>query len=370
MRRTESHLLPSSSPGTRRELLVHRYGPSGGKKAVIQASLHADELPGILVAQHLGALLEGAELLGEVVVVPYANPIGLSQVQGGTLLGRYDTNSQENFNRRFMDFIPPLRERLAGQLGPDAVANVHRIREEMIRILEEKKPVGELETLRWWLVRLAVDADIVLDLHCDFAAVLHMYCGTPLGWEGADLAAELGVLVNLVAEESGGNPFDEALGAPWWAMAKQFPGVAVPPACFSATVELRGEADVSDSFAEQDAAAIFRFLQRRGLIAGDPGPLPPLRCEPTPLEGVQMLRSPATGLLVWKQPLGAQVRAGDVIAELVDPTATPGQPRLPLRAEVGGVLFGRVRQHLVRPGQIVAKIAGNHAFRSGHLLTD
>jgi predicted deacylase len=83
-----------------------------------------------------------------------------------------------------------------------------------------------------------------------------------------------------------------------------------------------------------------------------------------------MLRSPASGLLAWKLPLGAQVRAGDVVAELVDPTATPGQPRLPLRAEVAGLFFGRVRQQLVRPGQIVAKIAGTHAFRSGHLLTD
>lgn len=370
MRRTESHLLPSSSPGTRRELLVHRYGPSGGKKAVIQASLHADELPGILVAQHLGALLEDAELLGEVVVVPYANPIGLAQSQGGNLLGRYENHSQENFNRRFVDFIPPLRERLRGQLGPDAAANVRRIREEMIRILEEKKPTGELESLRWWLVRLSADADIVLDLHCDFAAVLHMYCGTPLGWEGADLAAELGVLANLVAEESGGNPFDEALGAPWWAIARHFPGVPVAPACFAATIELRGEADVCDRLAGQDAAAIFRFLQRRGLIAGDPGPLPKLQCEPTPLEGVQMMRSPATGLLTWKQALGSHVRAGEVVAELVDPTATPGQPRLRIRAEVDGVLFGRVRQQLVRPGQIVAKIAGNRAFRSGHLLTD
>ncbi len=370
MRRTESYLLPSSSPGTRRELLVHRYGLPGGKKAVIQASLHADELPGILVAQHLGALLEPAELLGEVVLVPYANPIGLSQVQGGNILGRYDNNSQENFNRRFVDFIPALKERLPGRLGADAIVNVRRMREEMIKILEEKAPIGELESLRWWLLRLSVDADIVLDLHCDFAAVLHMYCGTPLGWEGSDLAAELGVLANLVAEESGGNPFDEALGAPWWAIARHFPTFPVPPACFSATIELRGEADVSDSLAEQDAAAIFRFLQRRGLIAGDPGPLPSLRCEPSPLEGVQMLRSPATGLLTWKLPLGAQVRAGEVVAELVDPTATPGQPRLSLRADLAGLLFGRVRQQMVRPGQIVAKIAGTYAFRSGHLLTD
>ena len=51
-RRTERIDLPSSSMGTRRSLIVHRYLPSSEltntnrKKVYIQASLHADEIPG------------------------------------------------------------------------------------------------------------------------------------------------------------------------------------------------------------------------------------------------------------------------------------------------------------------------------------
>ncbi|MFX8335598.1 hypothetical protein ABTL52_20315, partial [Acinetobacter baumannii] len=80
--------------------------------------------------------------------------------------------------------------------------------------------------------------------------------------------------VTLLAEISGGNPFDEAVSGPWWALAKRFPDHPIPPACFAATVELRGAKLVEDALAASDAAGLHRFLQRRGVIAGDPGPLP------------------------------------------------------------------------------------------------
>ncbi len=66
--------LPAPAPGTRRTLLAHRYGMPGARpKAYFQAALHADEIPGLLVAQHLLRGLEQAQaegrILGEVVVV-------------------------------------------------------------------------------------------------------------------------------------------------------------------------------------------------------------------------------------------------------------------------------------------------------------
>jgi len=48
------HPLVPPSPGTARELVSLHYGPTGtGRKAAIQASLHADEVPALLVAHHL-----------------------------------------------------------------------------------------------------------------------------------------------------------------------------------------------------------------------------------------------------------------------------------------------------------------------------
>ncbi|MBS1221081.1 MAG: succinylglutamate desuccinylase/aspartoacylase family protein, partial [Proteobacteria bacterium] len=51
---TSSIELPSPAPGTEQTLRVHRYGAPGARpKAYFQAALHADEIPGLLVAQHL-----------------------------------------------------------------------------------------------------------------------------------------------------------------------------------------------------------------------------------------------------------------------------------------------------------------------------
>ena len=54
--------LPQSQIGNRRKLLVYRYSPStpttNTRRAYLQASLHADELPGLLLNHHLIKLLD------------------------------------------------------------------------------------------------------------------------------------------------------------------------------------------------------------------------------------------------------------------------------------------------------------------------
>src|SRR5690606_40566427 len=100
----EEIALPSPTPGTSRHLVVHRFGPPNrGKKVYLQSGLHADEWPGMLVLQHLMVRLEAAEragkLKGEILCVPFANPIGLAQHVAGYLTGRFDLNGTGNFNR-------------------------------------------------------------------------------------------------------------------------------------------------------------------------------------------------------------------------------------------------------------------------------
>src|SRR5690606_9411414 len=98
--------LPWSCPGTERQLTVFRFG-SGPCKAYIQASLHADELPGMRVAVELKRRLAELEtqgrLTGVIELVPVANPIGLGQVFQAAQQGRFEFASGKNFNRDFVD---------------------------------------------------------------------------------------------------------------------------------------------------------------------------------------------------------------------------------------------------------------------------
>lgn len=377
---TDRILLPAPAPGTQRTLWVHRYGAPGARpKAYVQAALHADEIPGLLVAQHLLLGLDRADaagrMIGEVVVAPVANPIGLSQHLNGRLLGRFDAESTGNFNRGFPDLAPATLERLRGRLDADPAMNVMRIREMLRAVLAEQRALREAEALKLALLGLAIDADFVFDLHCDGEALLHLYASRWQTVEARDLGAELGAAVLLLEEEPGGNPFDEACAGPWWklraALATEGP---VPLACFATTVELRGQADVNDADAAADAAALLRFLQRRGVIAGEPGPPPESRCEPTPLEGVDVLTAPAAGVLVYHKPLGGWVNTGELVAEVVDPLGEPpGAARIPMYSNTSGLLFARATERLVRPGQKFCKVAGREPLshrQSGKLLGD
>lgn len=375
-RRSEHLQVPVTSAGTVSTLSVVRLGRPGARpKAYLQGSLHADEIPGMLVLEHLWRLLEAAadQIVGEIVLVPVANPLGLAQVVSGRVLGRYALTGAGNYNRLFADLVEPAAARLAHRLSADAVANVAVVRAALHEALAEVPVHDETQWLRHTLLGLALDADIVLDLHCDCEALLHMYTGTAL-WPGAaDLSAQMGSHATLLAQMSGGHPFDEAVAGPWWALAARFPDHPIPPACLSATIELRGVMDVNDDLAGADARNLMAFLRRRGVVGGDPGPLPEALCDATPLEAVDMVRAPVSGVVARLAAVGAHVRAGEVVAQLADPLGAGNGDRVSVASAASGVVFARTDLRIARVGDVLVKVAGLEPLAHRHggaLLTD
>jgi predicted deacylase len=362
--------LPGSSASY--ELRSFHFGaPGRGSKVYIQAGLHADEVPGMLVAQYLRTELQALDvagkILGEVVLVPAANPLGLAQAIQGTPFGRFDLSNGINFNRGYTHVANDLKGQLAGKLGPDVQANVATVRALARAAVAAKTPINDAQALKQLLLGLAIDADIVLDLHCDNEAVLHLYTGTPLADACAPLAARLGAHAVLLAREAGDEPFDEACSRLWWELAEHAgPATPVPMACLAATVELRGEMDVNHAHARQDANALLAFMADRGVIERAPVPAPSALCRATPLEAVEPVVAPHAGIVVFSKQLGQMVEAGEAIAELIEPVS--GNITL-LRASVAGVFFARTaHRHLLR-GMQVGKIAGATPFRAGKLLS-
>lgn len=377
MQRTE-HALLSPSLGSQKTLVSFRFGqPDARPKVYIQASLHAEELPGMLVAHHLRAVLEAAEqagrLLGQVVLVPAANPVGLAQRIDHRAMGRFELDTAENFNRHYPDLADAVFEQASQALGSDAQSNVNTVRGLVMAWLKRWEPETELASLRRELLLLSIDADYVLDLHCDTEAALHLYSEEAC-WPALEpLARLLGCQAVLLARESGGGPFDERLSGLWWQLSDRLQNagqqVPLPQACASTTIELRGEADVSHSLAQTDSAAIASFLEYLGVLdTHHPPALPPLPCAPTPLSGSQTLRSTQPGVLVLLARPGDPVVAGQVVAEVIDPT-TPSVARVhDIRAEVSGILYATTRERYVVAGGEVGKIAGAVPFRTGDLL--
>ena len=365
------HPLPWSPSGNERYLSVFRYG-SGARKAYIQASLHADELPGMRVAvelkRRLAELEKQGRLTGVVELVPVANPIGLGQMFQATHQGRFDFASGANFNRDFVDLAELVAPHLEGLLGEDGPSNVSLIRRMMAQALDQLPPAqSALEGLRRLLLRQACDADLVLDLHCDFESILLLYA-LPRHWPGLQpLAARLGAGAVLLAEDSGGQSFDEACAAPWLKLAAQFPQAAIAPACLASTIELRGMADTDAGQAQEDAEAILGFLADQGLIEGDWPAAPAACCAATPFAGAQYAYAPHPGVVSYLQPLGAWVEPGDALFEVIDPLSDRHSV---VHAETRGVLYARERLRYAQPGLWLAKVAGAQPIRQGRLLTD
>jgi predicted deacylase len=369
--RQQSHPIATEDNVASFQLTSFHFGAAGnGKKAYIQASLHADEVPAMLVAhvlkRELQRLEDAGRIRGEIVLVPAANPIGLSQVVQGIPFGRFDLANGINFNRSYKHVAADLKTSLAGKLGADAAANVALIREHARQSIADWTTENPTQDLKKTLLGMAIDADVMLDLHCDNEAVLHLYTGTPLAEQVKPLAALIGAHATLLARESGSEPFDEACSRLWWDLAESFPEAAIPMACIGVTVELRGEMDVRYDLAEKDAHALLQFLARQGLLDIELDPLPALLAEPTPLEGVEPIAAPHAGVLVFLKKLGEPVQAGDALADIVNPVS--GQVTT-LHCTQSGVLFASTaHRHLLR-GMHVCKVAGGVANRTGNLLS-
>jgi predicted deacylase len=108
-------------------------------------------------------------------VVPFANPIGLSQRMLALHVGRGDLGGGGNFNRGFPNLLK-RRSASAGALGSDRAANDSLVRSALRDAAEALQSNTELDMLKVALLRLAVDAHIVLDLHCHMEGLTYLYC--------------------------------------------------------------------------------------------------------------------------------------------------------------------------------------------------
>ncbi len=358
----EKIALKSPSPGTRRFLTVHKFkGERPGPKVYLQAALHADEWPGLLALQHLLQELlvldEQGKIFGEIVLVPYANPIGMDQKINGTVLGRQSFSAEGNFNRNWPDFSAVAKNAVA----QDANVSVTKIREDLLEAVQHLPTQTPLNHLKATLLSLSIDADIMLDVHCDSEAIVHIYSNYRHQQQAHLLAQHMRSPVVLLEDEPGGSPFDASHVLPWVTIE----GSGIPACCFSVTIELRGFADVNDEMAKQDAAGLLSYLAAEKVLDLEQVSDQSLFNEiaVTNLDAVDSVTSPSTGIICWKASLGVIVEKDQLIAEVVDiECEQPENSRTPIYSRATGILFATAMGKLVTEGDNVGKIAGNEAL--------
>lgn len=365
--------LVSTTLGTTRDLVSFHFGAGrAGQKIYIQASLHADETPAMLTAwrlkQRLIELDAAGRMRGEVVLVPVANPIGLSQHVLGQFIGRFEANSGQNFNRQFpMPAAKALVERVGSRwCRDDAAYNTRLLRAAVCEMLGETTPRNEFESLRLALLKHASDADIVLDLHCSLEATMHLYT-SPASWPAIEpLARYLGANGVLLATDSGGQSFDEIHALLWNEVRALLPDdVPLGAPNIAATLEHRGQRDVDYEHADGDAEAIVSFLIARGVIEGEAPEMPALDCSATPLAGSEQLIAPVSGIVIYRAEVGAVLKAGDAVFDIVDPLTDAVTT---IATKNDGVFYMRRATRFVYAGAPMGRVTGAKAFRTGVLI--
>ena len=368
--------------GSERYLLVHEFGSQDAPLHIyMQAGLHADEAPGSVVLYQLADQLAQLESEGQVqariTLLPAANPIGATQyLTGGLHCGRFDLATGINFNRRFPDLRPAVREAL-GQIPAadrhDAIALKHWLRKHLQNSLTHWPCASELDRWRVALMKLACTADWVLDLHCDQEAVTHLYTAPEI-WPdfrslAGHLASEVQLLDSTASEPDGHGAFDTACFQPWLTLKNEL-GQNSELACRSATIELRGQTDVSEAFAQRDVSALIAWLRDIGALSDDfsvdAEPARHTVSEPRPLVGVESIYAPNAGIFVPSVELGSNVCIGQTLGKLYDLQAHQTHH---LQSQHGGIVFARTQSRVVRQGAELIKIAGAHATRNGSLLS-
>ncbi|WP_240230299.1 succinylglutamate desuccinylase/aspartoacylase family protein [Devosia lacusdianchii] len=373
------HALAGDTPGVTTQLHWYTAGPADAKTRVhLQAALHADEQPGTMALHHLLPRLRDADAAGQLkahfTVFPSVNPLGLGNFSLRHHIGRYDIETGVNYNRRWPDLYPHIAATLPGRLGADPQANIAAIRSAVIAWIDSQRPATAIQRMRLLILRSAVAADIVLDLHCDDDSLKHIFTSPELMPGLQDLADWMGVAATLTAEDSGGGSFDEVLPTLYRKARLANPDHPIPVGAEAATLEYRGRADSFDALGQADAAGLFGFFAGRGLIDIAPGSAPQPSPGPTPFEATEVLRVDAPGLLAYRVELGDRVTKGQPIADLI---AMDGPEafiaRRPILAGTDGFVLSRIAGKYVTAGAGIAKIVGTQVLpaRAGaYLLED
>jgi len=333
-------IIAGDTPGVEFRLPVVTFTgtDAAAPKTYMQAALHAEELPGVAALHFLIPMLEAAEkrgdILGAITVVPKANPIGASQYVNGANEGRFDLGSRTNFNRDYPLISGDERETLLDDL------------DEMLAT----------EQLKHQLLHMASGADLMLDLHCDDESQLYAYLHEVWWPESTDLAESMGLEAVLLSDGKS-SAFEDAVTHAWQ-HGPLGSRKAWHEGRISLTMEFRGLADVDPVLGRMDAEGLYAFLQRRGVIAGEPIRKETFDGAVAGLDYVQMVNAPVTGMVLFEREYGETVEKGDHLATIV---TTPGDATgdVVVTAPTGGTIVTRITKRFVRRTENLMKIASS-----------
>lgn len=293
-------------------------GNANGPKVYIQANVHGAEVQGNAVIYQLMKLLESCTVLGEITLVPLANPLAINQKSGEFTLGRFDPITGANWNREYLSHAIDLAQWYKAHAKLSDSELVQAYRSTLVEACQQRLVndwgVTTGHRLAVNLQAMAHSADIVLDLHTGPKSCKHLYC--PEYDIGA--AQYFTIPYTLIIPNSFGGAMDEAAFCPWWQLSEyaQSQGRDLPIAVSAFTLELASQERICLEDALIDAKGILAYLSHRGVIAETFAPAKMARfgCY---LKDYKKYHAPTAGLVEYVAPVGDFLAAGETLVNLL-----------------------------------------------------
>lgn len=322
---SKEHLsVASNASGRRMHVPVYRFkGLEPGPKIYIQSSIHGAEVQGNVVIYHLIEFLKVNPIRGEIVLVPNCNPVGTNIKSGEYTLGRFDPVNGQNWNRGYFyreslvsDFVDSLSE----DFSMDEIKPLFQKRMKQAIESELNKPwgIGLASRLNLQLQSLALEADIVIDLHNGPVATRHIYVP-----EYAKESAKYFNIPHVIYIPNQFNgALDEAMFCHWWTLtdklAQKFPQRQWTNPVEAFTLEMGSQEVINFESGRYDANGILTYLTYKNCLVE--AKLEPENIDrySVRLEDYKILYTQNGGIVEYNVKPGQHVKKGEVIAKILN----------------------------------------------------
>lgn len=294
-----------------------------GPKVYIQSSVHGAEVQGNVVIYHLIQALQSASLKGEVILVPNCNPVGSNLKSGEYTLGRFDPVNGQNWNRAYLydqgvaeSFLPDVN--IDSDLNQIKARYRSQLKQSIEATLANDWGTGLAQRLNLKLQQLAVNADIVLDLHNGPVSTRHIYV--------PEYAKESAKYFNfphviLIPNEFAG-ALDEATFCPWWHLQTQltakFPSRDWDFGVEAFTVEMGSQEVIDFAAGADDAKGILSYLSYKGCFTSALYQPETMTRHAVYLKDYKTLFSQFGGIVEYMAKPGQHIKRGEVMAKVLN----------------------------------------------------
>ncbi len=293
-----------------------------GPTVYIQSSIHGAEVQGNVVIFHLLQALQNTSINGKIILVPNCNPVGTNIKAGEYTLGRFDPVNGTNWNRGYYynkELVLSFAETVTADMSLAQIrANFKQVSKQAIQTkLAEPWGLGLAQQLNLHLQMMAVEADIVLDLHNGPVSTRHIYIPEYCQQAAKQFSIEHCIFIpNHFA-----GALDEAIFCPWWTLqdtlTKKFTqkydlGVQ------AFTLEMGSQEVISFEHGEKDAASILGYLASQGVLAPSEFPIANITRVGVKLDDYKIMYTDFGGMVEYCAKPGQHIKEGEVLAKVLN----------------------------------------------------